>query len=561
MTAANAAEAALERTLTTSKTEGEALRAAEADAAAAKAAARDVKEELEELRCAAAFHGDALRAAEAEADRLKSEATAAEATTAELADALVEARNDAADARADAAGAQARLDEATARARDDARDVEAELSRNAREWRAEVLQARREAAEATALFRRDARTRPTRGTARSRARAPRPPARATPRRACARPCPRRAPTRPRGDAARAEVATLTTELAAARARLRDSEGQRDADTNELVRARDAAAGEAERLREKIAAVVAEGARAAAEVESADATILELRKNLEAVVGEARSRDVRARSSSARKEAEIARLAAVSEASAAELRESRPRLRALEATSADLAARLAAAEAARLVAAPDDAAPADEDAWSIAASADTVDAADAAEASTDSEVEVCAAPPTPEAVDANPRKASLLVIGAQSVDDEASTDVDSEAEAYVNDRRGRKAAAPPPTPYVVPHADDDDAVDEAPAELLFRADDTVFARDGREDHPATVVKDCPAGAASVLVKWQSTGDQVEVSIADVTAIGALPPRSCRRRGARPCAAAGRGRRAVRGRRVGGAVARLGRRRRG
>ena len=69
--------------------------------------------------------------------------------------------------------------------------------------------------------------------------------------------------------------------------------------------------------------------------------------------------------------------------------------------------------------------------------------------------------------------------------------------------------------------------KAPAELLFRADDTVFARDGREDHPATVVKDCPAGAASVLVKWQSTGDQVEVSIADVTAIGALPPRSCRR----------------------------------
>ena len=91
--------------------------------------------------------------------------------------------------------------------------------------------------------------------------------------------------------------------------------------------RDAAAGEADRLREKIAAVVAEGARAAAEVESADATILELRKNLEAVVGEARSRDVRARSSSARKEAEIARLAAVSEASAAELRELRPRLRA------------------------------------------------------------------------------------------------------------------------------------------------------------------------------------------------------------------------------------------
>ena len=36
-------------------------------------------------------------------------------------------------------------------ARDDARDVEAELSRNAREWRAEVLQSRREAAEATAL--------------------------------------------------------------------------------------------------------------------------------------------------------------------------------------------------------------------------------------------------------------------------------------------------------------------------------------------------------------------------------------------------------------------------
>ena len=31
----------------------------------------------------------------------------------------------------------------------------------------------------------------------------------------------------------------------------------------------------------------------------------------------------------------------------------------------------------------------------------------------------------------------------------------------------------------------------------------------------------------MVKWQSTGDQVEVSIADVTAIGALPPRSCRR----------------------------------
>ena len=186
-------------------------------------------------------------------------------------------------------------------------------------------------------------------------------------------------------------------------------------------------------------------------------------------------------------------------------------------------------AAPAEAAPAEAAPVeDEDAWSIAASADTVDAADAAEASTDSEVEVCAAPPTPEAVDdANPRKASLLVIGAQSVDDEASTDVDSEAEAYVNDRRGRKAAAPPPTPYVVPHADDDDAVDEAPVELLFRADDTVFARDGREDHPATVVKDCPAGAASVLVKWQSTGDQVEVSIADVTAIGALPPRSRRR----------------------------------
>ena len=181
-----------------------------------------------------------------------------------------------------------------------------------------------------------------------------------------------------------------------------------------------------------------------------------------------------------------------------------------------------------VAAPAAAPVEDEDAWSIAASADTVDAADAAEASTDSEVEVCAAPPTPEAVDdANPRKASLLVIGAQSVDDEASTDVDSEAEAYVNDRRGRKAAAPPPTPYVVPHADDDDAVDEAPVELLFRADDAVFARDGREDHPATVVADCPAGAASVVVKWQSTGDQVEVSIADVTAIGALPPRSCRR----------------------------------
>ena len=171
---------------------------------------------------------------------------------------------------------------------------------------------------------------------------------------------------------------------------------------------------------------------------------------------------------------------------------------------------------------------DEDAWSVAASADTVDAADAAEASTDSEVEVCAAPPTPEAVDdANPRKASLLVIGAQSVDDEASTDVDSEAEAYVNDRRGRKAAAPPPTPYVVPHADDDDAVDEAPVELLFRADDAVFARDGREDHPATVVTDCPAGAASVVVKWQSTGDQVEVDVSNVTAIGALPPRSCRR----------------------------------
>ena len=137
-----------------------------------------------------------------------------------------------------------------------------------------------------------------------------------------------------------------------------------------------------------------------------------------------------------------------------------------------------------------------------------------------------------------------------VDDEAETDVESEDEAYVNASRGNaKAAAPPPTPYVVPQAasSDDEEID-APVELLadgvnasaapvlFRAEDTVFARDGREEHPATVVADCPAGAATVRIKWESTRQEVEVAVAGVTAIGDLPQRSCRKPRAAAVAAA-------------------------
>ena len=537
--AARAAEAELERSRNTLFTEFEALRAAAAaearsDAAAAQAeiethvaAARAAEAELERSRGAAAVHGDSLRATAAEAEQVKRAAAAAAAEAEqlksdgeerceELAVALVQARNDAEDARADAAGAQARLDEAAAKARDDARDYEAELARAARAGRTEVLQARREAAEATAQLsrRRSAEDEAKHGEV-SRARAEAAGARdaaAGLRKALSQ---ARADAARMADAARQEEATLTNELAAARTRLREDASQRDQDaaaalaaarsagasSADLARARDAAVGEAERLREKIAAVVAEGAQAAALAEGADATIVELRKNLEAVVGEARARDGRARLSSARKEAEIARLAALA--------------RAAEATAADLAAWLARAEAVRGVAAPLPvaavAAPpvevfkaarpgsiaADDD----ASTDDDCDEVEVFRRSLTSDSPVVSAklrasmePSTPgpvvtthdapdDATTGTPQSCSSSPVAA--ADDEAETDVESEGEAYVNASRGNaKAAAPPPTPYVVPQAassdDEGDAPEADDADAPVEVDEESEADEPAED---------------------------------------------------------------------------------
>jgi hypothetical protein len=88
------------------------------------------------------------------------------------------------------------------------------------------------------------------------------------------------------------------------------------------------------------------------------------------------------------------------------------------------------------------------------------------------------------------------------------------------------AAPPP---LEDEPADDDAMEEAGApELLYRENDVVFARDGGEDHPATVVSDCRVGATTVRIKWRTgrTGEY-DWPLSDVMALEDLPPRRPRR----------------------------------
>ena len=93
--------------------------------------------------------------------------------------------------------------------------------------------------------------------------------------------------------------------------------------------------------------------------------------------------------------------------------------------------------------------------------------------------------------------------------------DEDDEPTASGRRGGRRRGRPPAP---PLEDEDDDMEDAEApELLYREDDVVFARDGREDQTRPIVADCAAGATTVRIKWR-TGRKGEYDrpISDVIA---------------------------------------------
>ena len=78
-------------------------------------------------------------------------------------------------------------------------------------------------------------------------------------------------------------------------------------------------------------------------------------------------------------------------------------------------------------------------------------------------------------------------GAETVSLLAAARTDGSAR-YILDGR----AAPTPSP--------------AATELLFHSGEHVWATDGKEQHQARVVADCPAGSTTVSIEWGTRGDR-------------------------------------------------------
>ena len=149
-------------------------------------------------------------------------------------------------------------------------------------------------------------------------------------------------------------------------------------------------------------------------------------------------------------------------------------------------------------------------------------------------------PAEEIVSEDEDALALLPLAEESDDDAplpaGEGDEDDEPPPPVDEENVAEAAPPPLEDdeddedghAVAPSPAEDDDMEAGAPELLYRENDVVFARDGGEDHPATVVSDCRVGATTVRIKWRTgrTG-HYDWPLSDVMALEDLPPRRPRR----------------------------------